>query len=271
MSYVGEVISAFGLLSKGWNALLNRWDPARAQAKRLIAAFESYGIARQQIPRLLPAQLKLPNAIFSMPNKLKDQVTPELLDWTASYLVIHRSWLDGVEEMPHLVVNHYKSPAKYRNWFSRRVDAAPDVDRSVCILKPRGQNIGHGGIGPLCLVYEETVDGLDGTAFTRYWLLSDQWSLGHAPCLENLLAVIAVARSLGIWVAGWELPMSMLQKLEEGKKLIPNVKKRLCGRWQPEELVDPLPGHDPEWRQLLWQGAQGYLARDDINRHPSHS
>ena len=42
-----------------------RLDPTRVQAKRLIASFEAYGIARQQIPRLLPAGLKLPNAAFS--------------------------------------------------------------------------------------------------------------------------------------------------------------------------------------------------------------
>lgn len=76
MSFVGEATGVFGLLGKVWNLLRDRLDPARAQAKRLIETFEAYGIARQQIARLLPAELKLPNAAFSTPDKLKDKVAP---------------------------------------------------------------------------------------------------------------------------------------------------------------------------------------------------
>jgi hypothetical protein len=84
-------------------------DPARAQAKRLIETFEAYGIARQQIPRLLPPELKLHNAAFSTPDKLKDNVTPELLDWAADHLAFSRPWLDRVADTPHLMVDHYKA------------------------------------------------------------------------------------------------------------------------------------------------------------------
>lgn len=265
MSFVGEATGVFGLLGKTWIVLRDRWDPARAQAKRLIQTFEAYGIARQQIPRILPPELKLPNAAFSTPDKLKDKVTPELLDWAAGYLLISRSWLDGVEEMPHLLVDHYKSPAGYRDWLTNRLEVAPGVARYLSVWKPQGQGIWPNGVGPLCLIYEETSDGLDGAELTRYWLLSDHWRLDHAPCIENLLAVIAVTRSLGIWVFGSDVQMDMLQQLEAGKKLIPDAKKRLCGKWHPEDLVEPLPGQDAEWRQALWKGAQGYLARDGID------
>ena len=78
MSFVGEVTAVFGLLGKGWNLMRDRLDPTRAQVKRLIETFEAFGIARQQIPRLLPPELKLPNAAFSTPDKLKDKVTSEL-------------------------------------------------------------------------------------------------------------------------------------------------------------------------------------------------
>ncbi|MFA7558334.1 MAG: hypothetical protein WCZ20_11105 [Hydrogenophaga sp.] len=63
MSFVGEATGVFGLLEKAWNLLRDRLDPARAQAERLIeTTFEAYGIARQQIPFLLPAELKPHNA-----------------------------------------------------------------------------------------------------------------------------------------------------------------------------------------------------------------
>jgi hypothetical protein len=115
------------------------------------------------------------------------------------------------------------------------------------------------------LIYEETSSGLDGSEFTRYWLLSDHWSLHHAPCLENLLAVIVLARSLGIWVLGSDVPMALLQQLEAGKKLIPEVAKCRRGGWHPEDLIDPLPDRDTEWRKALWDGAQKYLSRHGID------
>ena len=266
MSIVGEATGVLGLLGKGWGWMRDHLDPARAQAQRLIETFEAYGIARQQVSRLLPPELKLPNATFSTPDKLKDEVTPELLDWAAVHLAISRSWLDGVEEMPHLVEDHYKSPAGYREWLTNRLEVAPTVSRFLAVLKPLGQEI-PSGHGPLCLTYEETTDGLDGSGFTRYWLLSDQWSLHHAPCLENLLAVIAVARALGVRVLGSDVPLRELQQLEAGKKLIPEVMKSRRGQWHPEDLIDPLPDKDSEWRRALWTGAQGYLAKAGLVAH----
>lgn len=263
MSFVGEATGVIGLLGKAWGLLRDRLDPARAQAQRFIDTFEAYGIARQQIPRLLPAELKQPNAAFSTPGQLKDKVTHELLDWAAAHLAIRRSWLDCVDGMPHLLEDHYKAPAGYRDWLAHRLAVAPDVSRLLAVWKPLGQEIPHGR-GPLCLIYEETTEGLDGSEFTRYWLLSDHWSLDHAPCLENLLAVIAVVRSLGIWVLGRDVPMALLQKLEAGEALIPQVAKGIRGSWHPEDLIDPLEGQDTAWRKALWEGAQKSLARSGV-------
>ena len=262
MSIVGEATGALGLLGKGWGWLRDRLDLAGAQAKRLIQAFEAYGIARQQVPRLLPAELKLPNAAFSSPDKLKDQLTPTLLDWTAEHLAINRSWLDGVGDQPHLIEDHYKAPARYRTWLAHRIELAPSVHRSLQVWKPHGQSVGPDGVGPLCLVYEETSEGLDGSEFSRYWLLSDQWSLHHAPCIENMAAVVAVARSLGLLVVGHA---DNLRRLAAGKALIADVQKRRRGRWHPEDLIEPLPGQDSAWRQARWQGALAYLGQVPVD------
>lgn len=263
MSIVGEATGVFGLLGKAWNLLRDRLDPARAQAKRLIETFESYGIARQQIPRLLPPELKLPNAAFSTPDKLKDKVTPELLDWAANHLAVSRSWLDRVADTPHLMEDHYKAPAGYRVWLANRLAVEPNVARHLSVWKPQGQEL-PSGFGPLCLVYQESINGLDGSEFTRYWLLSDQWRIDHSPCLENLLAVIAVARSLGIWVLGLDMPRTQLEQLESGKRLIPDAARRARGKWHPEDLIDPLPGQDTAWQKAWWSGAQACLANDGI-------
>lgn len=263
MSIVGEATAALGLLGKAWSWVTSRRDPARGQAQRLIDAFEAYGIVRQQIPRVLPGGLKLPNAIFSTPDKLKDSITPVLLDWAAGYLTINRSWLDGVAAEPHLVEDQYSETANYKKWFADRLAQTPEATHVLSVWKTHDQPV-SGGDGPLCLVYHETSDGLDGNDLSRYWLLSDNWNLDHTRCLHVMLAVVAMAKSLNITVKGLDFPMDVLEQVAQGKKLLPQAKFRAKGHWYPEDLMEPLPGQDSEWRRSLWKGAQQYLGGDDI-------
>jgi hypothetical protein len=58
MSIVDEATGVIGLLEKAWNLLCDRLDPTRALAQRTIETFKAYGIARRQIPRLPPPELK---------------------------------------------------------------------------------------------------------------------------------------------------------------------------------------------------------------------
>lgn len=265
MSIVGEATGALSLLGKAWGWLRDRLDPARGQAQRLIQVFEAYGIARQQITRLLPAGLTLPNAAFSSPDKLKDHLSPALPDWAAEHLAIHRSWLDGVGAQPHLIEDHYKAPAGYQGWLAQRIEQVPQVHRLVQVWKPQGQAIGPDARGPVCLVYEETSEGLDGAEFSRFWRLSDEWPLDHPPCVENMIAVVAIAQFLGLLVVGHELPMDDLRRLTAGKVLIPDLLHRRRGRWHPEDLIRPLAGQDSAWHQARWQGAQDYLRQAEID------
>lgn len=260
MSFVGEATGVLGLLGKAWSLLRDRLAPTRAQAKRLIETFEAYGIARQQIPRLLPAELKLPNAAFSTPDKLKDKLTSELLDWAAEYLAINRAWLDGVSPQPHLRVDRYKHPSLYRDWLLERLRTAPDVRRLLWVWKAAGSPVGPDADGPLCLVYEEISDGLDGSDQSRYWLLSEGWRWDHTPCVSNMVAAVAVAQSLGVTVIGRNIPRPWLLQMERGEALAPEVARRSQGLWHPDDLITPLPRTDTPWRQAVWKDAQGLLA-----------
>ena len=268
MSVIGETTGVLGLLGKVWGWLEDRLDPARLSAKRLIAAFEAHGVRRQQIIRLLPPQVlqgkpELTMADFSLPKKLKLKLSPPLLDWAAEYLNVQRAWFDGVDVRPHVVVDHYKQPADYREWLQQRQQNFPNVHRLLCIWKGQGQPLGEDGCGegPLCLVYEETSEGLDGMEFSRYWLLSNEWPLNHAPCVENMVAAVAMAQSLGILVTGREVPLDKLLRLEADKLLLPEVAAHIQGLWYPQDLASPLPGKDTPWRQAVWRGAQAWLGR----------
>jgi hypothetical protein len=268
MSVVGEATGVIGLLGKGWGWLEDRLDPARLSAKRLIAAFEAHGIARQQIIRLLPPQVlqgkpEVTMADFSLPKKLKLRLSPSLLDWAADYLNVRRGWLDGVDEHPHIVIDRYKRPAEYRDCLQVRQAQAPEVNRWLSVWKAKGEEIGPDGSGPLCLVYEETSEGLDGRELSRYWLLSEEWNLNHPACVENMVAAVAIARSLGILVTGRDLPLDKLSRVVTGKMLIPLAERHRSGGWYPEDLVAPAPGTGSDWQRAVWKGAQTWLAKSD--------
>ncbi len=266
MSVVGEVTGVWGLLTKGWDWYQERVDPVFRSASRLICAFEAHGIKRQQIMRVLPQQTlpakpELTMADFSRPGKLKAKLTPQLLDWAAEYLNVQRAWFDDVDVCPHVVVDCYKRPAQYSPWLQDRLTRVPVLHRHLCIWKGKGQPLGPDGVGrgPLCLVYEETSDGLDGTEFSRYWLLSNEWPLDHATSIENMVAAVSVAQSLGILVTGREASLDALLRLESGELLLPEAARQTGALWHPEDLVSPLLGKDSAWRQARWKGAQGWL------------
>lgn len=74
MSILGDGKSIVELLARGLTWVRERRDPVRAQAHRMIDAFEAHSIARQRIARVLPPELAVPPAALSTPDKLKDKV-----------------------------------------------------------------------------------------------------------------------------------------------------------------------------------------------------
>lgn len=51
MSILSDGKGVIELLTSGWTWFLDRSEPVRSQAHRVIDAFEAHGIARQQIAR----------------------------------------------------------------------------------------------------------------------------------------------------------------------------------------------------------------------------
>lgn len=235
---LGEFKSAVEMLTRGWQWGADRRDPARLQAARLIEAFEAHGIKRQQIARLLPKELQLPIASFSRPEKLKDKLTPELLDWAAEHLALRRPWLDGEESGPHRIVEAYKDPKRHVAWLEQRAAVAGDVSlRCILVWRSHKGPIGWESRGFLSVVYEETRSGLDEREVSRYWRLSDHWPLGHAASVEHMQALVPEARRLGILVLGKIVKPSWQRRFEEGRCFAHLLTDRVRGRWEPEDAV----------------------------------
>lgn len=237
MSILGDGKSIIDLLTRGWTWFQDRRDPVRAQAQHVIDAFEAHGIARQQIARVLPPELAIPPASLSNADKLKDKVTPALLDWAADYLALDRRWLDGVDAWPHQRVDGYKNEGVYAEWLRQRLEVAPAVDRVLFVWTAEDPVSGSTSGGPVCLVYSEDSAWLDGGSLSRYWLLSDQWPIDHGSCVVSMLKVVGVARSLGILVVGRLVPAPVLRKLEAGRIFAPQAQARAGRILYPEDMA----------------------------------
>lgn len=237
MSTLGDSKGVVDLFTRGWTWVQERRDPVRAQAQRMIDAFEAHGIARQQIARVLPPELAIPAAALSTPDKLKDKITPALLDWAADCLALDRRWLDGVEARPHRRVDGYKNEGKYAEWLRQRQAVAPDVERVLFVWTAEYPVSGSTSGGPVCLVKSEDSDWLDGESLSRYWLLPDQWPIDHGACVVSMVKVVGIARSLGILVIGRLLPASTLRKMEAGRVFAPQAQARGGKLWHPEDML----------------------------------
>lgn len=237
MSVAGEIKSLVDLVARSLQWRKAQRDPARLQAARLISAFEAYGVRRQQIARLMPEPLALSSPIMSSPEQLKEKVSPALLDWAATFLALNRAWFDGVDPQPHLLIEGYQDTAAHERWLRGRIDAEPNVQRFITVWKADTDPVNFDSIGPLCIVYQEVGAGLDGSEFSRYWLLSRDWPLGHPRAVERMVALYAVARSLDLLMTGRTKPLPWLSKLEDGGAFVPEVEAVGGELWHPEDTV----------------------------------
>lgn len=220
---------------RGWNLLKERSNPTRCQAKRTIDAFESYGVARQQIARLLPEQIELPAGVFSTVDSLKACVSPPLLDWSADFLALNRAWFDCVDAQPHLLVDGYKDTSVYERWLASRIQHAPAAKRHIVVWKSHDGPIGYKSPGHLSIAYIENDEGLDGSEFARYWMFSRDWLLGHPACVEAMLALVSIAKSQKILMTGRLRPTLALKKLERGEMFASQVDASTGKLWYPED------------------------------------
>lgn len=215
----------------------NRRDPARRQAELFISAFEAYGVQRQQIARLLPDSISMPSSMMSSPDRLKEKISPGLLDWAAEFLALSRAWFDGVDPQPHLLIEGYKDTAAHAQWLRSRITTGIDRRSYLAVWKADAGPVNFNSIGPIVVVYIEDSPGLDGGEFSRYWLLSREWPLAHPPCVESVARLADVARSLGLMVIGRIKPLRWLEKLDEGAAFAPEVASVGGTLWYPEDLV----------------------------------
>lgn len=258
LDVLGLVKTAADLLPRGWASWLAHRDPVRAQAARVLRAFEAHGIARTQIVRLLPPALPLPLTAFANPQSLREHLTPAFLDWVAGFFLLERGWLDGVADAsPHSPYAHdfYKQPDELQRWL-QALTAAHPLDFALYVLKTEPGLPNAASRGPFALVLREFVPGLDDGAIARYRLLSHGTHFEHVPCCIDLLASCAVADALSIKLRGLVVSRRQLQRQEDGEALIPEAMRKPRDAWQPDRLLYGPQDASPWFRGIRQEASE---------------
>lgn len=257
------ITGAIGLLKQAGEAAVKvtgwwskKHDVVYLQAQRMISAFEKHEIPRQQIARILPAQFAIPMTAFSTAEKLRDVLTPSLLDWTSETLCISRAWLDGMREHPHESVHVYKHPQRMHAWLQERCVATGHRTMLLHVFMEGCAADLQGVSGPFVVVLEECFDELDRRGMSRYWVISEGWRFEHQPCAMDLLCLMTIAESLHITSCGHDVDRKLIKKFEGGRLFAPELidKSRRHGRiieWVPASGDDlsMTPYHQAVWRE----------------------
>jgi hypothetical protein len=261
--------TAIDLLPRGWK-LLKQWnDPVRAQAARVLEAFEAHGVKSQQIARLLPASIEVKTTAWTSPETLKDATTPALLKWTAGTLALNPAWLDSERVCRHVAFTaHYKHPAQLFNWLRERYQRSDktqwEAGASLCVLCACDAPMTNTANGPLVLMLRETFAEVNGSERYRYTLLSEGWRLDHTPCTASLAAACAIAQHMHLPIHALTATARQLPALEEGKCFAGGVWTKAKARWHPDDFVKAPPGKGTEWMQAVRKEARRMLADDKL-------
>lgn len=247
-----------------------RQQPLHRQASRFIEAFEAHGVARQQLPRLMPEPIRLTLQAVATPEALAVNLQLEHLDWAAETLALQREWFDAEGEQAHQVVGSvYKRPAAQHEWLANRTLALRDWHSALHVATQREFRDPAQAEGVFFVAYEECFGQLGNKSVSRYWYLSNGSRFSHAPCTIDLLTMLAIGECLGISAVGHVLPSKRIERAERGTLgLLPKVLSE--GRhWQPRDWVPKCydsTNCESDAHRQLWNEARRKLDSDGLQR-----
>ncbi len=263
--------TAIDLLPRGWKLLKQHNDPVRAQAARVLEAFEAHGVKPQQIARLLPPSIEVKTTAWTSPETLKEAATPALLKWTANTLSLNPTWLDGEKEIAgrHALFRYSSNqPSALFHWLRERYQRSDktqwEAGASLYVLCACDAPMTNTANGPLVLMLREAFAEVNGSERYRYTLLSEGWRLDHTPCTASLAAACAIAQHMHLPIHALTASARQLRALEEGKCFAGEVWTTAKARWHPDDFVKAPPGKDTEWMQAIRKEARRMLADDKL-------
>lgn len=245
------------LLQRLFAWIVERRNPVRQQAARMLATFEAHGVARTEINARLPEALQLPAYQWSSPDQLKLVLRQAHLDWLNQRFALEDGWLTGQSESAHRHVLRYKSPGVLHEWFLQNRRPETDQTFRLRLITPDTSAFGPDSRGYYAVVLEQLDE--DQTADGRFYHLAEGGHFEHWPSLVHLLQVLAIAHYHGAILWRSQLDSASLYRLSHHKGLIPYWLDR-CRPHPLEadhELWPHFSGHSPWLDELRADAEQG--------------
>ena len=247
LSGIKLVFDSVGKLYRHW---LERRNPIRAQAQRVLDVFAAHSVAPTQISHLLPEQFSIPMPDFASAGALKAHLTPALLDWVSEFFALNRSWLDGVSAEPHQFLCCYKYPLDFALWLAEHESGEPFQFR-LFVLKPSNRPLSPDSDEDIVITLEERIAYLDDQPIYRYYLLDGNGALSHYPVIRSLLGICAVADRTRCLVKGRVVTQKNCDAIEAGRLSVPQGLRKSRESWEPDSLLFQSSDNDSPWQAQL--------------------
>lgn len=245
------------LLQRLFSWFIERRNPVRQQAARVLATFEAHGVARTEINALLPEALQLPAYQWSSADQLKLALRQAHLDWLNHHFALDEGWLTGQTDSAHQHLFSYKAPERLHQWFQEHRTPEACLEFKLHLLTPNIHEIGPDSAGYYALILEQRDE--DYSTYGRFYHLIEGGHFEHRPCLIHLQQVLAIAYYHGAIMRRSQLDAASLYQLSHHKGLIPNWLNR-CRPHPLEadhELWPHFSGHSPWLDELRTDAEQG--------------
>lgn len=247
MDVVQTLNSLLGPVSKLLTWLKNRTNPVRQQSDRILRVFETHGIQRTQINRLLPKDLQLLPFELSDADELKKALTQAHINWVADFFALEREWLDGTSDAANELIFSYKSPRELDQWLSgHALPAQKGLNFRLHLITADVQPISAASQGYFAVILEELFDTEDDYQ-SRYYHLTNGDHFEHPPCLLHLMQILAIANHHNLMLCRGVLSVASLYQLSHRTGLIPE--------WLMKTKPHPLEA-DHEFWELYANNAQ---------------
>ncbi len=241
-------------------------DESSSVASRFIELFESHGVHRNQIPRLLKGYgLAVSDVIDD--KTLLPNLSETILDAACKRCSVRREWIDGAESQIHPYHDFYKYPEKFTEFLDKLKSSNLVGEFCGVLISPEEKGIGVDAL----LILQESIGRIGEKEIYRYHLCNN-WTFSYWKARAFLTACIAIARKRGVYIRGIEKPKKEIEKLAFGESLLGwnGEGNWALGHktWDPEDMCDTpskyLDGFDPEENQFDIKSAlEMWLKLDD--------
>ncbi|REL36299.1 hypothetical protein [Thalassotalea euphylliae] len=272
---LGDILAGFQLLDRFKKHFAKKDDTdieVKSIASRIVTAFESHGVSRNQIPELFNDELDYYSC--SSDKELLKRLTPQMVQKTAEMFGINKDWIEGSSNEVYEMHDFYKTPELFESYLKKYLHKKAK-DKNIYAYALSSTNRGLFRCNNALIVIAEPICSLNGRNVFKYHLIGG-WVFDYWKSRVYFAAICALLFKYEIFVIGRYVEPKWLQRVfEEGELLNYNFSDRegapdfpSKGSFIVEEFINMpsslIEGMDEEDGRAIPLAYQLWLALSDM-------